>query len=1543
MHMLRGLLPIAASLVIGAAPAQAHRHRGGGELIPIGMARADITPTTPIRLAGYAARKTETAVITQRLFAKAIVFGETPETRAALVTVDNCGVPAPVVEAVARRLQKSIGLQRKRFVLTSTHTHSAPALRGYAPMLFDGPLPETQRKHRDEYTDGLIDKLTDLVQRAMNATRPGRIAWGQGQVRFAANRRIVRNGRYAGFGSRTAGPVDHDMPMLRVTGADGELRAIIANYACHCTAANLNDGVCGDWAGCAQQFIEQAHPGTLALITIGCGADANPYPMGSQAAAQRNGRAIAREVERLLAGNLAPVQPDLRTTLRHVELPLAEHPPRSHWEKLAKTTGSHGYHARTNLARLDSGEQLATKISYPIATWSFGDDLLMVFLAGEVVVDYATMLKRSLDSRRLWITGWANDVPCYIPSRRILSEGGYEAEGAMVYYDKPTRFTDQVESIILEAVKAQAPDLFHSTNPRADTPSPRSPRAALASMTLAADLAIELVAAEPLIVDPVAFDWGPDGRLWVVEMRDYPLGGKGVPSGRLRVLRDVDGDGKFDTASTFLDDLSYPTGLKVWKKGVLIAAAPDILYAEDTDGDGVAEVRTRLYTGFGEGNQQHRVNGLRWRLDNWLQVANGDSGGLIRSVRTGATVNVRGRDLRIDVDRGLLDPQSGQTQFGTTRDDWGNWFGGDNTRPLWHYVLDDRYLRRNPHVAPPPSRRVLVGGAPVFPGSRTLTRFNDLHTANRFTSACSPMIYRDELFGSEFAGSWLVCEPVHNLVHRQILTDRGVSFTTARPTALETSEFLTSSDNWFRPSMVRTGPDGAIWIADMYRFVIEHPTWIPASWQKILDLRAGADRGRIYRVFPRQTGPRRMPRLDRLDTAGLVAALDSSNGWQRDMAQQMLVWRRDPQAGKALEAGAEGAARPSTRLHALYTLVGLEQLQAKTVRTALRDPDSRVRRHGIRLGEGFVSDPGTADAMLALVLDPDPRVRMQLAYSLGAWKDRRAADALTTLARRDGGNVLIRAAILSSAVPHVDHLLIAMLAPETDATIRRALLGPLLRTAAASTDRSSLERVVRSIARVSSSSNSPEAWRLRAMAHLLDTRSELGKLAAPLLDAARKAVVDRDAALDGRVAAVGLLGRQADQSSRDLDILLGLLDSKVPLELQLAACTSLGRLRGEPTPTRLLAGWNTHGPRLRHRVLDLLISLDSWAAVLIEHAERTPAFARQIDIARRARLMSHPAPRVQRAAQALFGKQVDSSRTALIAKYSAAIHKLGPNAGDAGRGRALFVTHCALCHRLHGTGTAVGPDLAALTERSPQSLLVAILDPNRAMEAKYESFLARLRDQRAFVGVIAEETGASVTLVGLDGKSTVIPRRDLAAIQGLGISLMPDGFELSIKPQQMSDLLRYLRNLGPAPKTFPGNRPELVRADARGVLTLPASKAAIYGGRLIFEPQYKNLGWWQRANDHAIWTIEAARPGRYRVEFDFACARSDAGESFLVSAGPSKLTGRVPSTGTWDDYVTKSFGFIQLAGGVDELVIRSVGDPKRAMIDLRTVRLIPVN
>jgi hypothetical protein len=403
------------------------------------VARVDITPDGPIRLSGYLVRETESKGVEQRIWAKAVAIGADAREPVLLVAVDSVGVHEGLTAELAARLQRRVGLPRERLALGSTHSHSAPCLAGNLPSLFGKPIPADQQARIDRYTRGLVDKLEQVCLDALGDRKPGKLAWAKGEAGFAANRRTP------------GGPVDHALPVLKATGADGTLRAIVLNYACHCTTIDPQENlVGGDWAGHAQAAIEADHPGCVALTLIGCGADANPTRF--KGAATAHGRAIADEVDRLLRGPWAEVPAPPETAFERLTLPFDTLPTREDLERLVKAGGPPGYNASLLLAKLGRGESLSPELPYSVQAWRFGDGLVMVFLPGEVVVDYASRLKRELGPDRLWVTAYANDVPCYIPSERILREGGYEGGGAMVYYGHPTRLKPGVEQRIVDAV-----------------------------------------------------------------------------------------------------------------------------------------------------------------------------------------------------------------------------------------------------------------------------------------------------------------------------------------------------------------------------------------------------------------------------------------------------------------------------------------------------------------------------------------------------------------------------------------------------------------------------------------------------------------------------------------------------------------------------------------------------------------------------------------------------------------------------------------------------------------------------------------------------------------------------------------------------------------------------------------------------------------------------------------------------------------------------------------------------------------------------------
>jgi len=439
---ISGVICLSSILVVNGAQ---------DRLWQVGVAKIDVTPSYPIRLTGYASRKTESEGVTQHLYAKAIVIGSDEARPVLLISVDNCGVPASLRDQVAARLRKKKHLDPNRIAICSTHTHCGPCIEGFAPNIFGGPIPPEQQARVTRYTRQLTDALEKVALQALEDRKPSRLSRGQASVGFATNRRTK------------GGPVDHDLPVLFVTAPDGSLRAVLTSYACHCTTLGGEfNQVCGDWAGYAQEYLERDHAGAIALVALGCAGDANPKPRSKLELAQQYGQEIASAVNQLLTSNLCPVEGELVCHTKRVELAFEELPTRAEWETLAKQTNSVGSHARLNLARLKRGEKLPTTLPYFVQTWTFGNGLAMVFLPGEVVVDYSFRLKKEFDSARLWINAYANDVPCYIPSERILQEGGYEGGGAMIYYDKPTRFAPGIENMIVGTVHELLPPQFSS-------------------------------------------------------------------------------------------------------------------------------------------------------------------------------------------------------------------------------------------------------------------------------------------------------------------------------------------------------------------------------------------------------------------------------------------------------------------------------------------------------------------------------------------------------------------------------------------------------------------------------------------------------------------------------------------------------------------------------------------------------------------------------------------------------------------------------------------------------------------------------------------------------------------------------------------------------------------------------------------------------------------------------------------------------------------------------------------------------------------------
>ncbi len=1500
----------------------------------VGIATRDISPDFSVRLSGYGGRRAESEGIEQRLFAKALVIDDGTGP-ALLLTVESCAVTEAFTESVHRVLGERFGIPRERFVLSASHTHSAPMLTGALPTLFGEPIPAEHQKNIDRYTSALRQHLIDVTEAALARRRPARLEWSHGYLGFAANRRTA------------GGPVDRDLPVLRARALDGALLAVLANYACHCTT--LGGGfnrIHGDWSGAAQHEIEARHPGTTALITIGCGGDANPQPRGTLDHVRQHAEALADEVDRLIALDGEALIGPLQCHFDRLELPFDVPPTRAELEGLSQRSDAIGHHARVQLARLDRGEGLRTAMRYPVQSWRFGDSLAWVFLGGEVVVDYSLRLKEELDRQRLWVTAYSNDVPGYIPSERILSEGGYEGGGAMIYYDQPTRLRSGIEAQIVDTVRRQVgPSFLAAGADRTGDVSPLSPIQSWSAIETEPGLRVELVAAEPLVVDPVAIDFADDGALFVAEMHDYPEGvdGRYGIGGRVKRLVDRDGDGRFDAATVFLEALPFPTGVTVCENGVLVCAAPDILYAEDTDGDGRADVRRVVLTGFETSNYQARVNSIVRGLDGWWYAANGLLGGLIGPPGSEARVDIRGRDFRFRLD-GTVEPVAGLTQQGRARDEFDRWFGCDNSTWIWHMPFTDTGRGGGGAWAAPPARVAIASGdagARLYPIAPVAERFNEPASAGFVTSACGLEVYRSDRLGAGFRGDVFVCEPVHNIVRRFELSPKGSTFEAQRVPPHAAREFLASRDPWFRPVQVRTGPNGGLWVVDMYRWVIEHPRWIAPEALAALDLRAGSDRGRLYRIVPRDGLPPVTPRaLTR--SVDLVNALLEAQGARRDRLQELLVARADEHTEMLLRVLALESKDAGLRAVALATLAELDRVTTLDLYEGLRDDHRGVRRLALSLVGPRLADSPELRAFIRerLLEDPAFEVRLEIAASLASWPEVEAVDVMIGLLRGGGDDPWLRAAALSSASPQLEALLRRadeLPASATEALFRLALVSDRsealdLATRLAVT-REPLEQQFESL--------QPLLRAFEAAAadgHPLRSRSP-AVVDAWMPFAARLRVIARNQKepVELREAAIRWLAVGLEDAE-NVEAWIATLHPRTEERLQLRALDALARRGDERVPAALLQRAGSAAPRVRGRMVATLLQRHEWIRAWMASESGRELLAAATPEQRQRLATNEDATIRERAKQWLSGSST-SNRSEVLASYRSAAQA----GGDAERGAHEYDRVCARCHEADPAGRQVGPDLRAWTGFSPTALLEAVFDPNATVLDTYVGYLVELDDGRLLSGRIEDESAGSLTLITPELERLSIRRDQIEALSRTGLSTMPDGLESELLPEQFRDLVAWFESREPAPKSFPGNRPQAIVPETEQGFVLKASEAEIRGGDICFEVPFQNIGYWHGETDRVLWKLELPRSGDFRVELEYACPDDCAGQAFRLETAEGELNATVASTGSWSEYRRVTLGTIHLNAGRQRILVRPAGPLRAPLMDLRALHWKPAD
>jgi putative membrane-bound dehydrogenase-like protein len=965
------------------------------------------------------------------------------------------------------------------------------------------------------------------------------------------------------------------------------------------------------------------------------------------------------------------------------------------------------------------------------------------------------------------------------------------------------------------AVWAAEPTVTSNDLPRFPANEPKD---ALKTFQIKKGFHIEIAACEPNIASPVALSFDEDGRLFVVEMIDYSERREESPHlGRIRMLEDTDGDGVYEKSTVFADNLPWPTAVFCYDGGIFVGATPDILYLKDTNGDGKADLRETVFTGFAEGvkriNVQGMLNSFIWGLDNRIHGATSGNGGVGKSLKHPELkpVDLHGRDFVIDPRTMIMTSEAGGGQHGLSFDDQGRRFACNNSDHIRLFMYDDRYASRNPYYAMPACLASIAVDGPaaevyrISPEEpwrviRTRWRVAGLvsgpiegggRASGYFTGATGTMIYRGDAFPKEFLDNAFVGDAGGNLVHLKILIPDGVGLKAQRPADEEKGEFLASSDTWFRPVQFANGPDAALYVIDMYREIIEHPWSLPDNIKKFLDLNSGNNRGRIYRIVPDGFKRPKQPRLGKASTAELVSTLESHNGWHRDTASRLLYERQDKSAVPLLARLLTESKFPLARMHALHSLDGLGELKETDILAALDDVDEVVREHAIKLSEKFFNRRALAGELVSklrsLANDSSIRVRYQLAFTLG---EIAQIPPLATIAKRDLESSWTQAAILSSlATGSAD--LFRIVSADTnvrDSKSGQAFLQQLVMLVGASNKAEDVARILEFIYQA----NQPEIT-FALLRALSDGLQRIGK-SLPLesgnvkeiLAAAKKAALDPKAAEGTRVQAVQVLGVASFAESGPT--LVSLLDLQQPQSIQLAALSTLARFNDPAVGSELTKRWDSMPPRLRSEAITVLLARVDRVTALLKALEAGTIRATDLTTAQTKFVRAHSDKSVRELAGKILSAPTASTRQQVVDSFLPAIELKG----DAVHGKKIYQDRCVSCHRLGGEGHALGPDLVTVKNSGKEKMLVNILDPNREVRPDYISYVVETKDDESYIGLVANETSTTVTIRQAYGKENVINRSDIKKMQSQGQSLMPEGLEAGLKPQDLADLIEYI-------------------------------------------------------------------------------------------------------------------------------------------------------
>lgn len=961
-------------------------------------------------------------------------------------------------------------------------------------------------------------------------------------------------------------------------------------------------------------------------------------------------------------------------------------------------------------------------------------------------------------------------------------------------------------------------------------PDPRSVRLkkALDSFQVEPGMRIDLIAAEPLVIDPVALAFDENRQMYVVEDRGYPdpvEGGSTTTLGRVALLNDTNGDGIYDKRTEFATGLTYPNGLMPWKGGVFVTCSPDIYYLKDTDNDGIADIKKVVLTGFfATQTAQIRMSHPTMGLDGWVYVTAGLNGGNVTSPDhpNRPAIAFKQTDGRFNPETFEFQVTGGKSQFGLTFDAYGRRFGCSNRHPVMHSVMEPWFLNRNTNLIfneTVQNVSKVEAEATVYPVSKSVTTADFIPKligrshAGTFTAASGLMVFNGTGLTPAHQGNIFICESAQNLIQRQVVYPDGVSFKSKAPYVGR--EFLSSTDEWFRPVSLQHGPEGALYIADMHRKVIDHPTYVPEEARPGLDWESGKTDGRIYRVVRKDFIQKKYDASTGLSssskTTDLTRFLASGEEWERNTAHRLLLERNDKSSVAALKKIVLESDFPESRARAVWLLNSLGSLDVITLKKALADKVSGVREQAVLLAGVYSGKyPELITALIAASADEAIRVRYNSALVLGSIEGQQVVGALARVAARDGADKWFRAAILSGIGNRMPEFLSAFRAQQQAEPIAFASvmkdLGRLFGSGAST-------EACRVLLKEVLASNTDPDWRISTILGLAEGVSgrskEFGIAPKGLLYAIQgnSSQVSETKALDNfvsrvleiaanpaektrqRISAIALLAYTDFEKSHA--VLQKFMIPNTAPELSLEAVTAFARLDNPRGAAILLekSAWSAYTPRIKSAVVAAVVSKPLYINELFLAIEGGFIAGAELSSADRMRLISDKNTQISDRAKILFKELEGGNRMNVYQDYRNALTaKVDHNLG-----KAVFQKACSACHTYQNIGGKVGPDLTGVKNQPADALLLHILVPNYEVLPAYQSISISTNDGRSFSGWLVSENENSLTLRTTFGTDESILRKNISSLNNSGLSLMPDGLEQGINKDEMAKLIAYLK------------------------------------------------------------------------------------------------------------------------------------------------------